>query len=371
MALGDEVIGAGPIGDATGAFYITDLVDTGTPWRFKPRGWDQSSHWSILKLDKVKVLMWSSDPISITGVNKIGEFSGEGISQVAASGLSALRNDAYPIATTLGETLFNLLMVPPDARWPALRSMRDGVFRVKMGNQLVWSVPDPLGPRGASKQAQDNFNRADANLDGSTSSDGQFTWTETAGTGWTVASNQATSSVVGAVLTSAQAVFDLDTDDMDVLVDVITNTSTGGADFTSPGVFARGNGASFGGAGAGFAASLRNTNEVFTGQLYDLTDNVELSIASMAGGTGAVKFTVDGSNLEMFRNGVSVTTATDTSHVGVVRGGMHSYIDATTGTVTVDNFLIQDVGFGGERPLIPSRMDGVGSGNRFLGNLVH
>jgi len=328
-------------------FYLTDLVarPSGPPGGKVPRGFDQSSHWSILKLDaKVigdRVLMWSADPISGAGIVQIADDASESIVLSVRVALANVRGDGRQIPDRFGDVLGELMMFPAGGRWNALRSMTDGVYRVKMGPHLIWSAPDPAGPRKASKQAQDNFNRADGNLDGSTSSDGQFTWTETSNTSLTVTSNMARSTNTDTNAT-AQASFVLDTDDMDVQMEVVTQTRISTA--SSVDAVARGTGVE-GVGGGGYTGYLFDNNGTLLGGIYDKPNSISLAQASVAAVTGTLKFTVNGSSLEVFRNGSSITSVTDTQYTGVNKGGLGTYASGVSDVQEIDNFLIQDVGF--------------------------
>ena len=325
-------------------YYLTDLVDTGL-FRFKPRGWNLSPNWSILKLDKAKVVMWSETPIALPGVFLLANDANARINAAIKAEFASIRGDGETIQDRFGDALADLVMRPPDARWKPLRSSRDGIYRLRMGTQLVWSALDPAGPRRASKQAVDNFNRGAANLNGSTSSDSQFTWTETRGTAWTGNGTQATITGVDD-MNSAQTSFVLDTDDMDVQMDVVTLSGAAGV---WVGAISRGNGNAFGGAGAGYIGIFENNPDNF-GTLYDLEASTSIAQAAINEAAGTIlKMTVNGSSFELFQDGVSKVTGTDTSWTGVNRAGIVFGPNDIGDVGTIDNFLMQDVGFGGGR----------------------
>ena len=328
-------------------YYLTDLVNTGPPTRFKPRGFDLSSHWSILALDRVKVVMWSVDPISLPGVDLVADDKDETTGAGGRAALATLRGDGRTIPTRFGNAIGELLMFPPSARWPALRSMTDGVFRVKMGSQLLWTAVDPAGPRKRSKRAVDSFNRANGNLNASTSSDGQFTWTETVGTAWAINTNRARrdgSADLGQG-DVAQSSFVLDTDDMDVQFDFVTGTK-GAATSINAGAVARGNGIFADPLGGYLGLIQDDGGGTFSDAIWDVETSTQLAGGSSSDPVGtALKFTVNGSLLEVFRNGVSQVSVTDTNTVGVNKGGIYSYAENAGDIIEIDNFLIQDVGF--------------------------
>lgn len=318
-------------------FYLTDLV--AHPVRgFAPRGWDQSPHWSILKLDRVKVLMWSATAINLAGVDLIADHQDEDSSASTRNALALLRNDGRPMLARFGDALGELMLFPPAGRWNPLRSMRDGVFRVRMGDQTIWQAPDPAGPRRASKRALDTFDRANGNIDGSTSSDGQFTWTEVTGTGWTVVSNQA--SHTGDTSVNAQVLSSLvfETDDLDVTMDVITMTRPGGDHEIAAHV--RGTSGT-----TGYEATFTQGAASTDALIYDMVDAVTLSTVSIATNLGALRFTCDGSVLQNFKDGVKLSEVTDTTSAGTNRCGFLSYQNNAGSVQVIDNWVGQDLGF--------------------------
>lgn len=237
-----------------------------------------------------------------------------------------------------GDALGELMLFPPAGRWNPLRSMRDGVFRVRMGDQTIWQAPDPAGPRRASKRALDTFDRANGNIDGSTSSDGQFTWTEVTGTGWTVVSNQA--SHTGDTSVNAQVLSSLvfETDDLDVTMDVITMTRPGGDHEIAAHV--RGTSGT-----TGYEATFTQGAASTDALIYDMVDAVTLSTVSIATNLGALRFTCDGSVLQNFKDGVKLSEVTDTTSAGTNRCGFLSYQNNAGSVQVIDNWVGQDLGF--------------------------
>src|SRR5882672_5216602 len=107
--------------------YITDLVANPNPALGRlPRGWDMTPAWSILKLDKVKIVLWAADAIVAPGITLIGLDGAESIGVATRIALANLAGDGRTIKPTLGEAVGDLLVNPPASRWPAIRSMKDG-----------------------------------------------------------------------------------------------------------------------------------------------------------------------------------------------------------------------------------------------------
>src|SRR5258706_8522313 len=106
--------GEEPINE-TMPYYVTDLIANPNPaLGLLPRGWDKTSAWSILKLDKVKIVLWASDAIVAAGITLIGLDGTELIGAAARTALANLAGDGRTIKPTLGEAIGDLLVNPPE-----------------------------------------------------------------------------------------------------------------------------------------------------------------------------------------------------------------------------------------------------------------
>lgn len=321
-------------------FYLTTLVNApkaGETKRLKPLGWEQTSAYSVLKLDLVKVIVWSKDDINLPGVTLVADDKDETIGAAVRTAVGNLRGDSRQLPNRFGDVLGELLRFPPNARWNALRSMNDGVFRVKMGLDTIWSAPDPLGARRHSKQAVDTFDRSNRDLNGDTSSDGKFTWADVVGGGWSITSNRASVATGGSGRHSIQSSFVLDTDDMEIFYELISST------LITVGVAGRGDGEFH--AGGGYTGEFDNRSSPNTGTIYDLQDGAEVSHADVGSVTGSIRLLLNGSVQELYQDGTLLTSGSDATQSGVNRASLYSYSIDASAVASLDNFILQDIGF--------------------------
>ncbi len=253
------------------------------------------------------------------------------------------------------DVIGNLLKSPPSgADWKPLTPYIDrgqlevllgpGGFLHPGGPGLLWSEPaDVRGPH--SQTLTDTFNRADAALGGSTSSDGLFTWSLVFGITAqnNVASNQAAITSVGP------------DNDMSLLASVAMDTADAYA--WTDGLSLNG-GQAYGGP---FLRSIDGTLNVgdtgyrveidvgFSG-IYNLINNANFaSLDSVTTGgetTGSLYLQFVGSTYIFQRSGVTKLSGTNTTHAGGAgqrKVGLMGGAYDTPYSVTIDNFFAGDI----------------------------
>lgn len=178
---------------------------------------------------------------------------------------------------------------------------------------------DVPGPKKHETTITDSFDRANADALG-TSSEG-WSWTETEGD-IDILSNQAKQGAAGAECI-ARAESDLSSSDLYSQADV-----SGG----------------FPGVGARYSSSAKTyyfAQWISNWQIRKYVAGAFTSIANSgtSGPPTTVKLTCNGSSLEVFSNGVSQVSATDTAISGNLRCGIHGF----SGAETWDNFQAADL----------------------------
>lgn len=174
----------------------------------------------------------------------------------------------------------------------------------------------------------DDFNRANSTSSLGTPSDGGSAWVVLAGT-WGINSNQAYTSA-----STSQATAYLEASVSDVEVQVTVNTVAEGTllvravDATNYLILAW--------AGVGTGIIYKRVAGTFT--------QIGSSIFSTLSNGDVVKFVANGSALEVFRNGSSVWTLTDSTHISATKHGMRSQSNTTQ---RLNDFSITDLGGGG------------------------
>jgi hypothetical protein len=198
-------------------YYLTEVVQAGPRSKVVRGAEEPGANWILL--DRDRVLLWLPSPVTETA--RLQKFADDADEQIAVAGRSIMGTFAGRTLAnkTIRQTIVDLLRTPEESRWGALSKPSKVRQQYEIwlgpggaGRNLFWSQPAIIGPN--SKTFVDNFNRTAGDLDGSTSSDGNFTWDEIDGTTWTTNGTQADFSP-GFIETfaTAQAAADLDTDD--------------------------------------------------------------------------------------------------------------------------------------------------------------
>lgn len=314
-------------------YYLAPLVKAARG--FEPQGADSQAERNWILLHD-KAILWTRDPVP--GITKLAEDAEEIISAATILGLSNLRGDGkIPEIKSIADSIADLLTDPPP-RWKGLRpSKKNSRFEVWLGpNGLLWSRP--VESRKNSQTFNDTFNRANANLGGSTSSDGLFTWLEVDGTAWTIVSN--TARCDGNVnFNTARANADLDTDDHYSQALISTFTRDTGT-FLTPGVLVRWTGAT---SGYGFEVGIYGGNNSVR-RTYQYNDDANIASDTTTTTSGTIRIEADGSSVTGKVNGVTALgPSTDTTHTGQLRTGISNYSTGTGNVMAFDDFQAGDL----------------------------
>lgn len=199
---------------------------------------------------------------------------------------------------------------------------------------------------------EDTFDRANGNLDGSTSSDTNFTWAENQGTEWEIVSNTATCvDIADGTFNVAATSLDAPSDNYFVQATITsfsraTNTALfftlmarGSTYDSTPGEGQEGYGAV-----VGFNASNAIANDIQDFSDFSSLDN-DTTVDVSGGGT--LRLEVNGTSIRALWNSVefmSVTDATYTGGVGSRRAGIAVYSEAgSANDIAIDNFSYGDL----------------------------
>ena len=231
------------------------------------------------------------------------------------------------------EIVEELLVAPPANGWRPLRPTQNGFLEIHLGGLFSRWRPGSVGA-----QVNDTFNRADGNLNGSTTSDAQATWTEYLGTLWTVTTNRA--QVEGATAGAAEEArveLDLATDNHYAQ---IVATSLGSDNFVI-GTLCRKDSTTtrtF----YGFRTDKFGTSRTYLFKLVSGTETQLGSDGTAAVANDTVRVEASGTSITGKVNGVArVGPVTDSAISGNLRTGLHGYVGGTT--ATGDNFEAADL----------------------------
>lgn len=330
-------------------FYLTSLVDAKLPQRQRrPIGWDRVTGYSLIRPNgsDAPVICWMDRDVLDPGVVLIGQDKDEALSSSASKALADFINDGRTWPATLGAAIADTMIRSADGS-AKLATTKDGMQEVLLGPNLL-SSKQVSAPRKASVQFTDNFNRTAGNLNGSTFSGGGNTWVENANTTLVTNGTQATvpAGPGASAVAAATTTVDLDTADMIVQADVVSQTQVSG--YTNAGVLARGSGVDSAGANHGYACGIENSGGNLNMFFFDYSDQVAFSSLAVGVATGTIKFVLNGSSLQGYLNGVLKISGTDSTS-STKRGGITGYVDGTSDSLVWDNFVIQDLGFGAGR----------------------
>lgn len=251
-------------------------------------------------------------------------------------------------ATRFDQAMAEIMLNPPTgALWRIRPSRRTGEYSIFLGpksDRLLWRQ----AAIGGGVSIADTFNRTNGDLDGSTSSDGLFTWDEFQGSGLSISSNQ--------VLVAddnndnyARAQLDMGTDDHYAQIELAAFTMTEGVGNGIDGgvIVRKGSPATFTCyAGYGSKHSVSGVGDV---NEYRVTEITAGSFAVLASDTqdpavsDVVKLEVDGSDLRLYVNTIEIITTSDGSITGNLRTGLASWSSTASNVLILDNFAAADV----------------------------
>lgn len=308
-------------------YYIAQL-EPSPPRGLSPVGWDSQPNRNWILLGN-EALMWLETDIINVKLDKLGDDKDELLGAVSALKLTTFLGDRIvPVGTKFVDAIVDFLRNPPAGKWGALQpSLLRQQFEIwlgpgKDGENLFFSEAAVVLP--ASKTIQDTFNRADANLAGSTSSDGLFTWGEPIGTEWEVNTNAGQCiNIADGTFNVALADFALDTDDHFASGD-LTIFARDGASQLFFGMLVR---LTTGLAGTpGYGLEVGNSGAAEANRLYNYATDANIATNTAVHSAGVIRLEVDGSSLTGKDDGVTfLGPSTDVAHAGQVKTGISSF----------------------------------------------
>jgi len=327
--------------------YLAPYVGAGKPLDpFRPRGSEQPG-WAAIDLRPDGAIAAGRALVLVpVRDDTIGDYLGGSLDEVSTTVKSKIESK---LGVTLKETTTRRMFAEcllvhgreDGTRWKPLRVQRDGKYRVWLGGKTpLWEANTLAG--GSS--IADTFNRADSDLDGSTSSDAQFIWSEVLGTGFTVASNQCSSTSNSGEL-EARAQFDLATDDHYAQVALVSLDTSANAQGGPVCRFAAAASTYYFHRAVIVASSSLNDHRLsksIAGSITDLaTDATDVVNGEV------LKVQADADQISAYRNGtLLIGPVTDTSIAGNLRCGLWAL---TSGAVTAifDSFEAGDLAAAG------------------------
>lgn len=302
----------------------------------------------LARFQRSQGFIWTANQISESGVITLGqdpnEVLGSGVRGALPDRLAGL---SFAAGTTLAQAMRLIATQPPRdgdgrAAWKPLVPSKDGRLRLRLGPTEI--LNERVASRGPnSKDIQDTFNRANGNLNGSTSSDGLFTWSLVSGVSaqTQINSNQLRLTRSGAD-NFAVALASLSLDTLDHYAQAELVSLTFGADFVSADLGVRSDGLT-----EGYGLSVaQDGGGTGSRQVYDVSDGSPIFSDTVLTTSGTAKIEVDGSAITVTIGGAEIAalSGTDTqwdSLTGVTVGGLVATSDSNI--AVVDNFRAADL----------------------------
>ena len=329
-------------------YYLSPLEDVASDLfksmgrkRFAPVGADSQVNRNWIILDRGRALIWLETAINDPRLKQIVDDPRENLVGVGRGNFTAFVTERTPFGTTFLDAIVDIFMNPLPGRWNGLKpSKRRQRFEMWLGpggnaKNLLWSQKAIVSV--ASKTFDDNFNRAAADLDGSTSSDGNFTWVDVDGTDWEGTNNAAEANQVSTGFKTIRADADLDTDDHYAEFTIGSVNGGGGQPIAGPiGRFT-------GGDGYGYEEDLQGGGGQRT---YDYRSdaNLDSGSASIPSVGDVLRVSIDGSSIEALLNGSNrLGPTTNTLRSGQLRTGMTSFTGNGNRDFQADDFQCADI----------------------------
>lgn len=330
-------------------YFISDSMMPDPCGRgFRPAGSDvEGANW--VYLDGGKSVVWLPSSSIGRSLSLVAEDKQEVLSRSSRTAFDAVTQDREAKPVSFADALADMFMVPPVGRWNTLRPSKSRKqFEIYLGpgapgKNILWSTPATVSH--ASVSWVDTFNRADSNLNGSTSSDSNFAWVEVQGTEWEVLSNQAQCvDIADGTFNVACLDRDMDTDDNYAQYEIATYSRLTNT-YLTHGIALRGTAFGAGDDGYGAEWGYSDVNVLFN-RIYNYETDANLATGITADpSSGKFRFECDGSTLQARWNDVITMSLTNTAFTGLKRSGITCF---STGVVTpndlaIDNFITGDL----------------------------
>jgi hypothetical protein len=287
---------------------------------------------SWIWLGDAAALLWVDSALADAKLKPISDGKIETVISAARISLNNFLTDrTISSGSKFDAVVADLLQNPPVGRWNPLRpSKQRQQFEIWLGpksDRLLWRSFQALSKN--SKSIVDTFDRADSNLDGSTSSDTLFVWDEIQGTIFTILSNALVLDPPDAsdYWCVALADYSMDTDDLYCQLDLVLTDVNGSHTFGEVGV--------------------RHTTGAFARNIYIFSNDSSLGSDSGTDSTTAtIRIEADGSSIQGKVDGsVVLGPYTDTTHSSQVKTAVAAYAHELVGSilVSINNFAAGDL----------------------------
>lgn len=325
-------------------------------------GFDVEAGWNGVRLSRTRALVWHptvtlTDPRAIV----LADDGLDVLSAARRTRIAALHPDrTFKAGTRLRDAIADLLRRPVPGGFPALLPHRAGRYEILCGpgavgaNRLWEEATEPDGPH--SQDIQDNFNRSNGNVAGSTSSDSQFTWSLAQGTGSTIqiASNQLKSLRAGSdaynVLVPS---LNMDTVNHYGQIDLVSKTESGSDWAVSSEIAVRIRNGDGAGGDEGYAFNVFRNTAGFDRNVYDWVGSPLPGATDTTNTTsGTMYLEFNGSSYVAKINGATIFSGTDAAYSTYKKVAIAHYVAASDNpNVIVDNYRAADLSAGAAVPV--------------------
>ena len=295
--------------------YLCDLILSANAPRGivrTPAGADLgvSCNWMHFR-ERDLALLWSDTAISHPQARPISAGLDDPLAAGTRTAMGVFARDrTFPLGSTLRNALVELLTAPAaDKQWgkllpnPNTRSFNIWFGPGGAGKNRIYS--SPFAPTKHSVSMTDDFNRT-GNLNGSTSSDAQFTWTEDNDTLVTVIATEAIAIAPNATLAFSVARASLAMDTVDHYAEGVIGTFTRISNSLGLELIVRGE-SPFGGGGVeGYDFAIGNEVGTPYRLIYDWGTGASLGSDATGTTSGTLRLEASGSDLTAKVNGSAI-----------------------------------------------------------------
>ena len=300
---------------------------------------------SWIWLGDAAALLWVDSALADAKLEPISDGKIETVISAARISLNNFLTDrTISSGSKFDAVVADILQNPPVGRWNPLRpSKQRQQFEIWLGpksDRLLWSKFQLAAKN--SKSIVDTF-PTDGNLNGATSSDTLFTWSEAQGTLFTVSSNKATLDPPDTAnyWSVALADFSMDTDDLYAQADIVCTRVSGDA-IAEVGV--RHTTGADGQPGYNFSVGILAA-DTYVRNLYIFSNEGSLGSDTTNSISATIRIEADGSSIQGKVGGsIVLGPYTDTTHSGQVKTAIAGFLASNASNlITFDNFAAGDL----------------------------
>ncbi len=315
-------------------------------------GTDLEDGANLVRLGRDRALVWTP---SVTPTDRRVTLLADSADDTISAARRLVLRDAVAKDRTLtasarlNDIVRDLLVTPEQDNdgkrsWNPLLHTHEGYHEIFLGpggpgkNLLYRALVAPEGPH--SKDIQDTFNRANGNLNGSTTSDAQTTWSLVQGTSGNAQINSNQYQFSSSLAEFGVAILGLDMDTVNQYSQVELVSYSIVAFNISAEVAVRLRFGTNGGGDEGYAFFVSNSGR----GIYDWMGSTLTSDATVTT-SGTLKLSVNGSSLIASVNGSTILSTTDTAYATYKKVGVCAYTDPAN-VITYDNYRGADISAG-------------------------